>query len=225
MGVPGAGESTQYVKGLKIRIDQSNDGKMTSTVMDASGKRMFMLNHEKKEADVYDMTKIGESLAKMPISDIKASVTPTAQTRQIAGSTCTVHDVKVEVPMQIGGAGGLTIVMAGPHCLVKDGPGQADYSAFYRAAAEGGFIFGDPRQAKAQPGQAKAMTEMYRKMSELGVPFASEMNITFSGEGPMAAIMGKMGNQSITSEVTSVSTAPIEDSLFEIPAGYKLNKR
>ena len=78
MGVPGAGESTQYVKGLKIRIDQSNDGKMTSTVMDASGKRMFMLNHEKKEADVYDMAKIGESLAKMPISDIRASVTPTA---------------------------------------------------------------------------------------------------------------------------------------------------
>ena len=33
---------------------------------------------------------------------------------------------------------------------------------------------------------AKAMTDMYRKMSELGVPFATEMKIGMEGEGPMA---------------------------------------
>jgi hypothetical protein len=224
IGVAAAGESTQYVKGLRLRTDQSIDGKTTSTIIDAVGKRMITLNHEKKEADVYDMTKLGESLSKMPISEIKTSVTPTGQTRQIAQSTCTVHDIKVEVPMQMGG-GAMSIVMAGPYCLVKNGPGQAEYTAFYRAAAENNFMFGDPRQAKAQPAQAKAMTEMYRKMSELGVPFATEMNITFAGDGPMAAMMSKMGNQSITTEVTSVSTASIADSLFEIPEGYKVNKR
>ena len=87
-----AGETTQYIKGMKIRIDQSNDGKMTSTVMDAGGKQMIMLNHEKKEADVYDMAKIGESLAKIPISDIKASVTPTgadASDRRFHAAPCT----------------------------------------------------------------------------------------------------------------------------------------
>jgi hypothetical protein len=223
MGAAAAGETTQYVKGLKIRTDQSVGGKITSTIIDVVGKRMINLNPEKKEADVYDMTKIGESLEKFPLSDIKASVTPTGQTRQIAGATCTVHEVKVEVPMPMGN--GVTMVMSGPHCLVKNGPGQADFAAVYQAIAQGGFIFGDPRQAKAQPGMAKAMTDMYKRMSELGVPFASEMNISFAGDNPMAAMMSKMGNQSMMSEVMSVATGPVADSLFEIPEGYKINKR
>jgi hypothetical protein len=42
--------------------------------------------------------------------------------------------------------------------------------------------------------------------------------------GPMAELMKKMGNTIVT-EVTTVSTAPIADSMFEIPAGYKVNKR
>jgi hypothetical protein len=219
-----AGEMTQYVKGLKIRTDQMMSGKMTSTVMDASLKQMVVLDHAAKEANVYDMTKVAESLAKVPVSEIKTSIVPTGKTREVAGSTCTVYDVKVAVPMQMGD-NSVAIVLSGPYCLVKNGPGQADFSAFYRAAAENGFILGDPRQAKAQPAQSKAMTEMYRKMSELGVPFATETNITFEGSGPMAAMMGKMGTQTMTTEVTSVSTAPIADSVFEVPAGYKLNRR
>jgi hypothetical protein len=53
--------------------------------------------------------------------------------------------------------------------------------------------------------------------------FESEMNIAFEGEGPMAAMMKKMSN-SITTEVVSYSTDPIPDSLFEIPAGYKVKR-
>jgi Domain of unknown function (DUF4412) len=219
------GDVTQYVKGMKIRSDQTIGGKETSTILDAAAKQMIMLNHSKKEADVYDMTKMAEPLAKIATSDIKFDIKATGETRQIAGSTCAVHDVTVSLPMQMGGDAGMTLMMTGPYCLVKNGPGQADYQAFYRTIAENGFFMGDPRQAKAQPAQAKAMTEMYRKMSELGVPYSTEMNIKFEGGGPMAAIMSKMGGTSITNEVTSISTDPIADSVFEIPAGYKVNKR
>jgi hypothetical protein len=224
IGVAASGESTQYLKGMKFRTDQTVGGKMITTIMDPAAKLMVSINHEKKEADVYDIAKLGESMSKIPITDVKASVSPTTITRQIAGATCTVHDVKVEVPMNMGNMP-LTIVTSGPQCLVKNGPGHADFAAFYRAAAESGMMFGDPRQAKAQPGMAKGVLEMYRKMAELGVPYALEMNIAFAGEGPMAAMMGKMGNQSMTSEVVSVSTDALADSLFEIPAGYKVNKR
>jgi hypothetical protein len=225
-GLGGAmsGDMTQFLKGMKLRSDQTIGGRETSTIMDAAAKQMIILNHSKKEADVYDMTKMAEPLAKIPVSEIKFDIKATGQTRQIAGASCAVHDVKVAVPMQMGNDG-MLIAMAGPYCLVKNGPGHTDYAAFYRAVAENGFFMGDPRQAKAQPAQAKAMTEMYRKMSELGVPYATETNISFEGAGPMAAMMNKMGGTSITNEVTSVSTEPIADSVFEIPAGYKVNKR
>jgi hypothetical protein len=224
IGAAADGESTTYIKGLKFRSDQTAGNRQTSMLMDAGGSQMIVLNHEKKEADVFDMAKMNESMGELvSVSDIKSSFTPTGQTRQIAGSTCAVYDVSITMPVKIANMP-MTMAMTGPYCLVKDGPGQADFAAFYKAAAEKGFVFGDPRAAKASP-TPRAMTEMYRKMSELGVPFAMDTTIKTTGEGPMAALMGKMGNAGITSEVISASTESIAQSMFEIPAGYKINKR
>lgn len=219
-----SGESVQYIKGTRMRSDDTMGGQATSTIIDVAAQQMIVLNHKRKEAEVHDMTRMAADLAKIPVSNVRATITPTGQTRQIAGSSCTVHTMQVTVPMEMGG-NPLSIVMAGPVCLVKNGPGQADFAAFYKAAAEKGLFFGDLRAAKAQPGQAKGMTEMYREMAALGVPFAMEMNVKFEGAGPMAAMMSKMGGTSITSEVIAVSTDPIPDSTFEIPAGYKVSKR
>jgi hypothetical protein len=218
-----AGDMTQYIKGLKTRTDQTTGtGKHTTTIIDIATKQMIVLNHDAKEADVIDMKNLSESLAKSGATDIVATITPTTQTRQIAGQTCTVHDLKIAVPVQTGKMQ-MTMVMSGPQCLVKNGPGQADFQAFYRAASEnGGFL--DATQAKTRPAAAKAMTDMYRKMSELGVPFATEMKIGMEAEGPMAEMMKKMNN-TISTEVTSISTAPIAATAFDVPDGYKVNKR
>jgi hypothetical protein len=224
LGSMGAGESTQYIKGLRIRTDQTTGGTQTSVIIDAQAKQMWIINHAKREVEVYDMTRMSEGLSKIPAGEISATVTPTAQTRQIAGSTCTVHDVTISVPMQMGSEK-LSFVMSGPYCLVKNGPGQAEYSAFYRKVSEEGLFFGDPRQAKGMPAQAKALTEMYRRMSELGVPFSTEAHVKFEGTSPMAAAMSKMGGTTITTEVVSVSTAAIADSVFDVPADYKVSKR
>jgi Domain of unknown function (DUF4412) len=218
-----AGDMTQYIKGLKTRTDQtSGAGKETTTIVDLAAKQLIVLNHDAKEADVIDMTSLSESLAKAGATDITASITPTTQTRQIAGQTCTVYDLRIAVPIQTARTQ-MKMVMSGPQCLVKNGPGQAEFLAFYRAASEnGGFL--DPAQAKTRPAAAKAMTDMYRKMAELGVPFATEMKIGMEAEGPMAEMMKKMDN-TITTEVTSISTAPIAAAMFDVPAGYKVSKR
>jgi hypothetical protein len=217
-----SGDMTQHFKQAKLRIDQTTGGRQVSTIIDANVRQLVMLDHEKKQADVIDMASVGESLSKIGATDIQTSVTPTAQTRQIAGATCTVYDVKVSVPMKMGGTA-VNMVMSGPNCLVKNGPGHADLKAFYAQASEKGFFL-DPAQAKSQPAVAKAMADMQKTMAELGVPFATETNIAMEASGPMAELMKKMRN-TVTTEVTAVSTAPIPDSMFEIPAGYKVTKR
>jgi hypothetical protein len=218
-----AGDTTEYRKGLKLRMDQDAGGFSTSTIVDVSTSRLIMLWHDKKEADVMDsfFERSSESSAKSGFPEIEHSITPTVQTRQIAGSTCTVHNVKMSAPMEA--ASPIRMVVEGSYCLVKNGPGQADFTAFYRASAEKGFLL-DPGQAKAQPAAAKAMSEAYRQLAELGVPFAMEHTIRIEGDGPMAGMMKKIGNTYGT-EVSSVSTAPIPDSMFEIPADYKVIKR
>jgi len=41
----------------------------------------------------------------------------------------------------------------------------------------------------------------------------------------MAAMMAKMGGNSITTEAVTISTDAIPDSTFEVPEGYKVIKR
>jgi hypothetical protein len=92
----------------------------------------------------------------------------------------------------------MTVRLVGPVWVVKDAPGTRDFLAFYRAAVDKGWIFSDPRAAKGSPGD---------------------------GEGPMAAMIAKMGGMSATTIVQSVATDPLADDLFAAPAGYKLNSR
>lgn len=222
MGQNMSGEGVQYIKGTKMRTDQTMNGKKISIIIDADTQQMTMLDYDKKEATITDMRKITQDLAKIEASDIDATITPTGESRQIAGASCAVHDMSVRVPARIGAGGDdLTVVMKGPVCLVKGGPGSADYQAFYEAAAAKGLFFTDPRAAKAQPGQAKGMTELYKKMAEAGVAYSTELEFKFEGSGMMASMMNKMGGMTMKSEVTSVSSAPIDDAMFAVPAGWK----
>jgi hypothetical protein len=216
------GDKVEYVKGAKMRTDQTTAGKKTTTIIDASTRQLISIDHDKKEAQVMEMKGVSESMSKIGVENISISITPAGTTRQIAGKTCEVYDLKIAVPLDMQKLK-MTMAMAGPHCLVKNGPGQADFQAFYKAAADGGVFF-DASQAKAQPSAAKAMTDMYKKMSELGVPYSSEITIQMQGEGPMAEMMKKM-TSTITNEVIEVSTAPLAASVFEIPAGYAVTKR
>ena len=217
------GDKIEYVKGAKMRTDQTTGaGRKLTTIVDASTKQLISIDHDKKEAQVMDMKGVADSMSSIGVENISVSITPTGTTRQIAGKTCDVYDLKIAVPIDMRQMK-MTMAMSGPHCLVKNGPGQADFLAFYKAAVEGGLFF-DPAQAKSQPAVAKTMVEMYKKMSELGVPYASELTIQMQGEGPMAEMMKKMSN-TISTEVTEVSAALLAASLFEVPDGYKVTKR
>ena len=131
----------------------------------------------------------------------------------------------VSVPANVGAGGDLVVRMSGPVCLVKGGPGAADYAAFYKMAAEKGLFFTDPRAAKAQPGQARGMTELYREMSSKGVAYSTELTFKFEGSGMMAQMMNKMGGMTMQADVVEVSAAPLDDSVFAVPAGFKTKKQ
>lgn len=218
-----AGETVQQIKGTKMRTDQTMAGERTSVIMDAVTRRMILLNHATREAEVHDMATIGQQLDKISAGEIKVSVTPTGQTRQVAGVTCTVHEMRTSVPAEMGGAP-MTFLIGGPVCLAQGGPGVADYAAFFKAAEENGLFFGDPRTAQAQPGQAKGLTALYQEMATRGVPYASEIQLSIEGSGPMAALMAKMGGMTMITEVVSIATDAIPDSVFEIPEGYRQKK-
>ena len=201
---------TEFRKGLKMRTDSSGDAiTSNSMILNLETGLVITLWHDGNRADVIDLKRMVAPPGK---SEVTQSITPTTQSRQIAGSTCTVYNVRSSVRMaerMIEMAEPVVIVMEGSMCLVKNAPGQTDFARLSRAMAE--------RAVAADPQSA-----IQREIAELGVPYATELTVSLGANVP-GAEMHKIGTH--TTEVSSVSTTPIPDSMFEIPADYKVTQR
>jgi hypothetical protein len=229
MGMQGSIPTITYIKGNKMRTEMTQGDTTRISIFDVDAQKMYTLDSKKKEADVYDMQKLAADMQKsVQVTDMKASLKPNGKTKDISGKTATGYDMSVSLPAMMGGEKGMqmTVSLEGPMWIVKGAPGSQDYINFYQAAVEKGWFFSDPRQAKAQPGQAKAMAEVYRQIAAAGgMAYEQEMIIKMSGDGPMAAVFAKMGNISMTTTVTSVDTTALAADLFAVPAGYKLKEQ
>jgi hypothetical protein len=220
------GQTITYIKGTKWRSDTTIGDQPTSAIIDSGAKQMIVLNHKRKEAEVYDLAKLQTDVQKTLASvETKAELTPTGQTRELLGQPCAGYTLAITANVTMGSET-LTMLMGGPVWIARSAPGAKEYAAFYKAAAQSGLFFESPQLAKAPGGQAKGRTEMYRLLAETGgIPYVQEIQIRFEGSGAMAGVMNKMGGTSITMTVTDVSTGPIADDLFSVPADYTARTR
>jgi hypothetical protein len=232
MGISGNAAGTTYIKGNKMRTDLQMGDKIQTTIFDLDGQKMYMFESKKKEADVWDMAAFGAQVGQnIDAANIKASIKANGKSKAFGAHTAAGYDMEVSVPANMGGnkEQQITVTLVGPVWIVKDAPGAADYNRFYRTAAEKGWIFGDPRAAKGQPGQAKAMTEMYRQFAEIGgIAYETDIQVKMGmggGGGPLGGLLAKIGNITMTTVVNDVQAGPLADDLFAPPAGYKLNPK
>jgi hypothetical protein len=211
-----------------MRTDSLIGSRDNSLLIDIDGRRFVDIDDKKKSATVTPLDSIREQLDKVGVGTIQATLTKTPQIRKIAGYDCTVHDVNVTLPFSVTGHPGdgmdMNMVLSGQVCLSSSAPGLADYQKFYRASADSGFIFGDPRAARSPTGaaQAKAYAELTRKMAEAGMALESHVTISANGSGPMAGMMAKLAASDITSTVTQITVGDLPAEKFDVPAGYKV---
>jgi hypothetical protein len=229
LGMSGTTQNVTYIKGLKMRSEAVSGKASTATIFDVDAQKMYILNDKKKEADVWDMGAFTQEVSKSISADgVRASMKPNGQTKTVNGQNADGYDVEIVVPVTMGGPGGMqmTMLLTGVSWIAKGAPGAADYAAFYKGASEKGWIFTDPRQAQGAPGQAKAMAQMYAEFAKIGgMPVETQMDVKAQGEGPMAALIGKMGGISTSTTTDSIDTASLADSLFQVPADYKQKTR
>jgi hypothetical protein len=222
------GEGVNRFKGSRQRSDQTIKGKTQALIIDIDGRRFVNLDAKKKSAVVTPLDSIADELQKVGVGAIEATLKKTSQTRQIAGFPCTVHDINLSLPFSPTGQTGqgmdLIMVLSGTVCLSTAAPGLAEYQAFYSAAADSGFIFGDPRATKSPTGaaQAKAYAALTKKMAEAGMALESRVNISASGDNPMAGLMASAAKSDIITTVTKIETGTLPAESFEIPADFKV---
>jgi hypothetical protein len=230
MGMSGSMPSVTYIKGNKMRNEVTSGDTTRVSIFDLEAQKMYVLDLKKKEADVVDMARMSGEISKaVQIDEMKSSLKPNGKTKTVSGKSATGYDMEVTLPATMGGPGSgmkMIVNMTGPVWIVKGGAGVQEYLAFYKNAVDKGWFFSDPRAAKAQPGQAKAMAEMYRQMAATGgIPYEQEMNIKITGDGQMAAVFAKMGSITSTTTVESVESGALAADLFAVPAGFKLKEQ
>jgi hypothetical protein len=236
MGMSASTTGITHIKGNKMRAELQMGNRTQTTIFDLDAQKMYVFESGKKEADVWDMAEFSKQVGmNIDAGNVQASIKPNGQTKAFGTHSGDGYDMEITVPATLGNTKdmAMTVTLSGPVWIVKDAPGAAEYASFYKAAAEKGWIFGDPRAAKGQPGQAKAMAEMYRKFAEIGgIAYESDIQIKMNmggsggpGGGLMAGMLAKMGNMSAQTKVEDVQTGALADDLFAPPAGYKLTPR
>jgi hypothetical protein len=222
------GSSTHLIKGNRMRTESVMGGRTDSLLIDIDGRRFVSIDDTKKSAAITPLDAIRDQLDKVGVGSIHATLTKTTQTKQVAGYNCAVYDINVALPFSVTGSPGdgmdMNMLLAGTVCLSTDAPGLADYQRFYRAAADSGFIFGDPRATRSPTGaaQAKAYAQLTRKMAEAGMALESHVTISAGGSNPMASMMAKLAASDISATVSQITVGELPAERFEVPAGYKV---
>jgi hypothetical protein len=161
-GLDRVSDMTEYRKGLKVRTDMSGPQTTSgSTIEDLETGRSLMLWHAGKVADVFDLAQLQAARPKEDVADVKLSIVRTAESRQIAGETCTVHTFTA-LTRTVMRQESVAFRMEGSACLVPNGPGLADFTSYARAAAKIGHSKREP------PGAAPSSRFVTRYPSRQG---------------------------------------------------------
>lgn len=221
IGLSSEGSTVTYLKGGKMRSDWTKEGRTRSSILDLDAQKMIVLDHEKKKAEIYDLSELAASLKSVSDSEIKAELKPTGKTRELMGRSCQEYLIRIVAPYKAATGENVETIFSGPAWVSKDSPGIADYRAFYLKAAEKGLLFTPPTAAKSDPGRAKGMILLFKELAKAGIPYQSDIAVQISGTGLMAQMMSKVGSMKMASTIKEVSTAPLSSGLFEIPSDYK----
>jgi hypothetical protein len=223
------------IKGTKARSDVEAMGQMTSILVDLTTRRVVLLRPDQKSAQTLDQSSAGAVPANVTVPKIDGTFSATGRTQLLEGVMCEEYAFTISVPMSEMGqsaqmppeaAGMLKDVnmqMKGSIWTTKVGPAAAEYIAFQKAAlaAQLGSVLTGGTGGMSSSGMERVMRAF---SGGGGMPYLTEMTMTFEGTGPAVDMMKQMGGMKITSKVTGVSTNAIPDDLFTVPADYTIVK-
>jgi hypothetical protein len=232
-GMPGmagqkAPQMTTHIKGLRSATVVDTGPATITNIIDAANRRVIILNSQDRTAQVFDATSPKAEAMVMP--DLDITLKPTGRTRTLRGVEASEHAFEISIRMEemMGAAqvppealamlAGITMRMNGSIWAATTGPGASEYMAFMKASLSKDML----ALMSAMTGLAGGLDQMMSATAQApGVPYLTEVTMTAEGAGPMVDMMRQMGPMKMKMEVTSISTDPVPDSLFEIPEGYK----
>ena len=226
--MPAAGlpKVTMRIKGLKARTDVETYGHTVTTITDIETQQVMMLRTGSNVAQPVTPHSVAAG-ERWPTPHIDVSLKLTGKSRMINGVSCDEHSFTMRMDMASvpnphippDAMKGVSMRMNGSIWIGRSAPAAAEWMAFNKAALEAKLL-------SAITGVASElwMNKLHEVSVAVGIPYLTEITTRYEGSGPMMDVVKGLGDVKMTQKVT-VSTAPIAASLFELPAGYTLEKR
>ena len=221
---------TVSLKGNKM----SRVGTKTSMIYDLDAGTITIIDHQRRTYNTAtfaemkkNMDDANQRMSKQnPNIQFDAKVDATGNIRQIDGQPAKEYILTVTAQGQEQGQqGGISI--RSDLWAVADEPGAAELRAFWVHLSQKGFdtFGGNPMMGGAN----KGMSEMFHQLSKLdGIPVLNDTAM-HGVQSPLAAMGGNNDPNApfLTMETTSknFSTNAVSDDSFQIPAGYKEERR
>ena len=228
---------TMRIKGNKARADIDIMDQKVTTITDITTKQVTILNSATKTATVMNAGEMPPMPGGAPMPKIDYTFKATGQKRTLEGVSCDDHAFTMTLSMsEMAGGGGqmppeaaaalkdVRILMNGVSCVANDGPGAAEYATFQKAASAQALDW--VLKGGAPGAQPQGMDKVLAAAgSAPGIPYLTEITMSFEGSGPMVDMMKQMGAMKMTQKTTKVSTDLLTDDIFTVPADYKIEKK
>lgn len=224
---------TMRIKGTKARSDIEMPIMSIVSIADVAEKQMIILNSQTKTAQVFT-PEWAAGLKTPGVDDV--SFEPTGKTQTIDSQLCEEYQFSMTLNMDEMSAANtqfppearemmkdVRMMMAGSVWIARNAPGVAEYTSYMKSASQSGAFLA---LSGMKPGQSGGMEKLMAATSSApGLPYLTEVTMTWQGTGPMVDAMSKMGPMKMIQKISSVSTEPISDDLFKIPEGYAIEKK
>jgi len=216
MGMKGETQMRVFVKGDRSLTEMAADDAMAGSMSDTKIIRLdkgviWSIDHENKEYTQYSLKEMtGEPVESeepaMEMPEVK--VVRTGNKKKILNKDCEEIIVTMEAA---GDEGSATFKQT--MWVTNEIPGYKEIQDFQKHMSESGL-----GSSSMMGPNKKNYDEFQQKISEIeGFPLEMIMEMSMGG-GVMSFTM------TTRSEVTKIETTPINDKVFEIPAGYSLKE-
>ena len=223
---------TTWIKGKKMRSEVIAGPINMATITDLDTRQVILLNTAQKTAEIVSAGAVAKAAPNLPASAVDMQYKATGNKRTVMGVGCEDYSFSLSIdlaqmtgqqipPEQAKMMEGVKIVANGLSCVASEGKGVSEYTAFQKAAASSNLL-GAMTGSGGGGGMEKLMAA---GASAPGLPYVTEIVMTVEGTGPMVEMMKSMGAMKMTQTVTALSVDAIPDTMFTVPADYKVTEK
>lgn len=220
-GMPMSGQEQIMIRKTSVRRDFIDRGRAYIHLFDLATRQGVIIDPLFRRAEVYDLNAIkANTEVSAPVDRLKLNIERTGRQHPLRDWTCSEYNLTVSMPAVMGNEE-TVFNLKGQVWLAERARERAAVKDLIKIAKRPDFFLAIPQIARTMPAQARAVSELIRKLAPMGLPCAGQFDISYEGSGPLANLARKLPTR-LGLEFQNYSTNPIPPEAFAIPAGYQI---